>query len=186
MIRIPLIILLGAVLSLAQAPVASNPVAPDTAAERPDPVKIAQQFGPLFQAVKNSPVLLGDLDGDGAEDAVIVATAENPLIDAEKFQFKVFDPLSASFGFSNPRETSQFNLEGGGAPRYVLVVQSWRAPKLKFVLINVPFQKLALGRVLVKKKVYPAILAIEETGDKSAVYWDGKKWKWREDGIATQ
>ncbi len=152
-------------------------------APAPDAQQIAKQFGPGFQVISKFPVLVGDLDGDGAEDAVVVATGESPLLDEAQYGYKVVDPYNAYFGFGDPKVTAQFAVPSGNKPPMLLVVQNWRAPKARFVIINIPFEKLSIGRVLVKKKVLRAILAEEMTGMKSAVYWDGKKWKWKEQAI---
>jgi hypothetical protein len=69
----------------------------------------------------------------------------------------------------------------------VLVVHNWRAPKEKFVIINLPFDSLEVGRIAVKKKKKIAvntIHAIELGGLGSDVYWDGKKYKWEPSYIA--
>ena len=61
----------------------------------------------------------------------------------------------------------------------MLVVHNWRAPKAKFVIINLPFDSLALGRMPIKKKkTVNTIHAVELGGLGSDVYWDGKKYKW--------
>ena len=76
-------------------------------------------------------------------------------------------------------------------PRYhnmVLVIhgagkEGWRAetPKQKFVIVNLPFEKLSLAPLVVKKKKKVlAIMAEEPVGGSSSVYWDGKKYKWTE------
>jgi hypothetical protein len=141
---------------------------------------VAREFGPAFHAVPGVPLLTADLDGDGAEDAVIVATAKDPLLDQAGFHYKVLDPMNAYFGFGDPKVTTQFSAPGE-QPRYVLVILAWRVtPKAKFVLANLPFQKISLGRVLVKKnKTLPAIKAEDRTGE-SFVYWAGKTWKWQD------
>ena len=54
------------------------------------------------------------------------------------------------------------------------------APQQKFVMVNLPFAKLSVARVLVKKKILPAIHAEEAGGLKANLYWDGKKWRWQE------
>ncbi len=164
---------LAAVLFLATVVCAQN---------APDAAQIAKPFGPGFKLVPKFPVLVADLDGDGAEDAVVVATGETPLLDEAEYGYKVVDPYNAYFGFGDPKVTSQFTVPSD-KPLMLLVVQNWRAPKARFVIINVPFEKLATGRVLVKKKPHPAIFAVEITGMKAAIYWDGKKWKWKEQGI---
>ena len=63
------------------------------------------------------------------------------------------------------------------------MVHNWRAPRQKFVIVNLPFEKLSVSRVLVKKKVLQAIHADEAGGSRSNLYWDGKKWRWQEGGI---
>jgi hypothetical protein len=52
-------------------------------------------------------------------------------------------------------------------------------PKLKFVIINLPFEKLSIGSYKVKKKVVDAITAEESGGVAAAVYFDGKNYKWK-------
>jgi len=170
--RILILIFAGAILALAQT--ASSP--------KPNATQIAQQFGPAFHPLSGFPVLTGDLDKDGAEDAVVVATAENPLLDQAQYHFKVIDPYSSSFGLGDPSITQQFSVKAD-VSRYLLIVHNWRAPKAKFVVINFPFDKLSIDRVFVKKKVYPAIRGEESTGSKSVVYWDGRKWKWKDEGL---
>jgi hypothetical protein len=150
---------------------------------RPDAAQITQLFGPGFHPVPGFPVLTADLDGDGAEDAVAVATADDPMLDQDAFHYKVIDPYSSSFGIGDPRITSQFSAHGD-KPRLVLVVHNWRAPKAKFVILNLSFEKLSISRTRLKKKTVPAILAEEAGGFRSLVFWDGKKWKWEDGGIS--
>ena len=87
------------------------------------------------------------------------------------------------FGIGDPRITSQFSTHPG-KPRLVLVVHNWRAPKAKFVILNLAFEKLSISRARLKKKTVPAILAEEMGGFRSLVYWDGRKWKWEDGGIS--
>lgn len=169
MVRLVTFLLLAAVLAGGQAP----------AAAPPDAAQIVRQFGPAFHADSAFSVLVADFDGDGAEDAVAVATNENPFLDELAFHYKVVDPYSASFGFNDPKMTQKFSTDE--KPRLLLVVHNWRAPKAKFVLMSFPFAKLSLTRVLVKKHPVAAVLITEDTGTKSTMYWDGKKWKWKEE-----
>jgi hypothetical protein len=65
--------------------------------------------------------------------------------------------------------------------KFILIVHSWKAatPKAKLVVINLPFEKLSIMRVPAKKKkIVPAIAAEDLGGLMSAIYWDGKKYKW--------
>ncbi len=151
-------------------------------AQAPDAEALVAAFGPCFKMDAAFPVLTGDLDGDGKPDAVLVATCENPLLDQSEYHYKVADPFNAFFGFGDPKITQQF-AAGEQHPRYLLVVHNWAAPQQKDVIINLAFEKLSIGRVMNKKKPVTAIRASEITGMKSAVYWDGKKWKWKEESI---
>lgn len=166
------IILLSALCAFAQAAPAP--------ASAPDAQQLAQQFGEAFQVLPKFPVLTADFDGDGKQDAVVVATAKDPLLDQADFHYKVIDPYNAAFGFGDPKVTTKFNAQVD-KPAMLLIVSDWRAatPKAKFVVINVAFEKLSIGRVLVKNKPVTAIAGEEMTGATNFIYWDGKKWKWK-------
>lgn len=131
-------------------------------------------------------LLTGDLNGDGAEDAVIIARFKNPLAGQTQYNYKVVDPYYTFNGYGNPKVTVEFGSED---PRYhnmVLVIhgagkEGWRAetPKEKFVIINLPFESLSIAPMMVKKKKkVMAIMAEEDAGGTSSTYWDGKKYKW--------
>ncbi len=185
---IAVVLFLGAVVC-AQAPAPrTQPAVPAPAAAKaqapsPEAEQIAGQFGPAFKATPGYPVLTPDLDGDGTPDTVVVATGENPLIDEAEYHYKVVDPYNAYYGFADPRLTAQFAIPKQEKPHHLLVVLSRRGAPAKYVLVNVPFEKLGVTRVLAKKKPVTAISAEELTGMRSAVYWDGKKWKWMDVGI---
>lgn len=175
------LVFLALVLSLAAAACAQ---APDTAANGHSAPEsnaiqqlVAREFGPSFSLVQGFPVLKGDLEGAGKEeDVVIVATSKDPMIDQGQFHYKVADPYDSFFGFGDPSVTSKFAADTT-VPRMLLVVHDWKAPKAKFVLINVPFQKLSITRASIKKKTLIVIKA-EEPSEQSYVYWAGKKYKW--------
>lgn len=130
-------------------------------------------------------LLTGDLNGDGAEDAVIIVRFKNPLAGQTQYNYKVVDPYYTFNGYGNPKVTVEFGSED---PRYhnmVLVIhgagkEGWRAetPKEKFVIINLPFEWLSIAPMMVKKKQVMAIMAEEDAGGTSSTYWDGKKYKW--------
>ncbi|HYN14801.1 MAG TPA: hypothetical protein VES66_03310 [Terriglobales bacterium] len=165
---------------------------------------VKKQFGPCFEvatersaakvnylhpkAEKSSWVdfLAADLDGDGVEDAVIVARCKTPLVDQVTHNYKVIDPYYTNFGYGDPKITVQFNATDPDRQNLVLVIhgagnEAWRAatPKAKFVIINLPFDSLSLTQVMHRKRPIPAISLVEEEQQlSSAVYWDGKKYKW--------
>jgi len=173
-------ILVVACVSAAQQP-------PAAAANADFQQLVTREFGAAFTLDAKFAPIFADLDGDGVEDVVLIATGKNPLLDAVDLHYQVLDPYDAYFGYGNPRITAQFAITNVGPPLYLLVVHNWRQPRAKFVIINLPFEKLSLGRVaLKKKKSIPAIRA-EETGGLTAdVFWDGKKYRWEPDYMSEQ
>ena len=150
----------------------------------PDPERIVRQFGKSFEYVPEFPVLTGDMYGEGTEDAVVVARAEeDPKLDEAALQYKVIDPMFAHFGWKDPHYAAMFNAQVDKKPRFLLIVQNWRAPRRKFVVSNFPFDKLSLSRLLAKKRPVTSICGEESSGAKSAIFWDGKKWQWRDLGV---
>jgi len=165
---------------------------------------IKKQFGPCFElATERSAIkvnylhpkegglpwvtfLTADLDGDGVEDAIIVARCKTPLVDEVSHNYRVIDPYYTNYGYGNPRITAQFNSADPYRQNLVLVIhgaskEAWRAatPKAKFVIINLPFDSLSLTKVSYRKRLIPALsLTEEEQQLSSAVFWDGKKYRW--------
>jgi hypothetical protein len=183
---------LGRVLAFAAALVAmgQSAPAPDQAKLQPFVSLVQQQFGTTFTLAEKSPtpVMTADLDGDGIEDLVVVAQSKDPLPDSYQFKYEVQDPYNSFFGFGNIRETAGMGRLDPRQNHALLVIfgsgpQAWRAsaPKAKFVLLNVPFDSIEVGRMLVKKKKPPinVIKAIEAQVMESSVFWDAKKKRWR-------
>jgi hypothetical protein len=158
--------------------------------QAPAPPLDAQQvctheFGEQFKLDSKFAPLTADLDGDGQEDLVLVATAKNPLGGEVDYHYRAIDPYDGYFGWGNVKDTVQFSATNAATTRYVLVVHNWRAPKAKFVIINLPFDKLSLGRLAIrKKKSVNTIHAVELGGLSADVYWDGKKYKWEPSSLA--
>jgi hypothetical protein len=155
------------------------------AQQAPAPPLDAQQvctreFGEQFKVDPKFAPITVDLDADGREDLVVVATAKNPLAGEEEFHYRAVDPYDGYFGWGSVKETVQFSATNATVTRYVLVIHDWRAPKAKFVIINLPFDSLSTSQVAMKKKKSSlnSIHAIEVGGLASDVYWDGKKYKW--------
>jgi hypothetical protein len=186
-------LLLAACVAAAQSPQTSPPPAAAAPAPGIDTAQIAaivkQQFGDTFTLpAKFSPLLItADFDGDGVEDVAIVANSKDPLPDSYAFKYEVADPYHAYFGFGNPKQTSTFRADPEHAHHLLVIFGSgkegWHAatPKSKFVLINVPFDTLEVGRMLVSKKKPPifVIKALESQVMDSAVWWEAKKKRWR-------
>ena len=177
-----------AVLVLLAAPLgAQQAAAPSQSTLSAEQLKqlATREFGASFELL-NFPALFFDVDGDGAEDAILVATSKEPMVDAIDRNYKVVDPYDSYFGFGDPKITAGFAPTQIGPPRHLLVVHDWRAatPKSKFVIINLPFDKLSAGRTLRKKRTIPALSVEESGGMISFVYWDGKKYKWEPNYMA--
>jgi hypothetical protein len=147
---------------------------------RPDAEQIAKQFGPAFHPAPKYAVLTADLIALGTEDAVVVATADNALADQTAYHYKVVDPFGSYFGWGDPKDTAPF--ANNAEPRFcLLIVENWRAPQRKFVIVNLPFAKLSISRAPVKKRPVAALAAEEVSGARALVYWDGRKWKWKQE-----
>jgi hypothetical protein len=151
---------------------------------------VKKQFGDSFKVTTSmaAAVITADFDGDGVEDVAIVADSKDPLPDSFDFKYNVADPYNAFFGFGDPRHTAGFGRLDPKRNHDVLVIfgageDAWRAeaPKAKFVLINVPFDTVEVGRMLVKKNKPPifVIRATESELMDSLVFWDVKKKRWR-------
>jgi hypothetical protein len=195
------LLLLAACVAAAQSPQTSPPTTAGASAHGPDLTQLAaivkQQFGDTFTIPTkvSTPVLTADFDGDGVEDIAIVANSKDPLPDSYAFKYEVADPYHAYFGFGNPKLTSTFSVDPEHAHHLLVIFgsgkEAWHAatPKGKFVLINVPFDTLEVGRMLISKKKPPifVIKAIESQVMDAAVWWEAKKKRWRwEPGDAVQ
>ena len=168
----------GLVLCLAVASFAQQPAAQAPSAAPDAQQLITKEFGKSFTVAPGFTPLFGDVDNDGQEDAVVVVTSTTPLVDQVDFNYRAIDPYSAYWGWGNARDTVQFSATNTGPILYIAVIHNWRAPKAKYLIINLPFQKLMLSRVAFKKKAISSIHAVETAGLESDLFWDGKKYKW--------
>jgi len=177
-------------LCLAVLPLKAQP-APPAGLENPQ-AYVASQFGGTFKLDSTIPPMFADLDGDGNEDLVLVATSNAPLESQTEFRFKVEDPYDAYYGTGDPKITSQFALHFDGSARCFLIVFGWRLPQAskrnskviaKFVLINTPFESASTVSLRLKKKHIQAIEAIDRTTLHALLFWDGKRWHWSAQGM---
>jgi len=132
---------------------------------------------------------MADLDGDGVEDVVIPARCTNPMMDQAEDNYVVVDPYDSFFGYGNPKITTQFATEDPQRRGFSLLVihgagaDAWRSPtpKLKFLIVNLPFKEIRVKKLIVKKKERMAIYVEETGGDAmtSALFWDGKRYKYQ-------
>jgi len=149
---------------------------------------IHQQFGSEFTLVPEVSPAVGDLDGDGVEDIVVAARCKNPMLDQAEHNFRVIDPYYDFFGYGDPKLTTTFS-EGNPALRGLVVLiihgqgpDTWHAaqPKAKYVIVNLPYRSISVRRFALKKKTIQAVYVQEagDTGETSAVFYDGKRFRY--------
>jgi hypothetical protein len=154
------------------------------------------QFGPDFTLVQEVPPLVGDLNGDGVEDIVIAARCKNPLLSQAEHNYTVVDPYYDFYGFGDPKVTTTFS-EPNPALRGLMVLiihgagpDGWRSltPRSKFAIVNLPYRSLSVRKMRLHKRIIEAIYVEEagETGESSAVYFDGKSFRYSPMGGSMQ
>jgi hypothetical protein len=165
---------------------------------------VHKQFGPDFEIAwkksagtgfkyrveakeKWTPFIYADLDGDGIEDAVIVARAKAPLAGETQFHYKVIDPFFTAYGYGDPKITGTLSSEDPENRNLLLVIHgagkdAWRAaePKAKFVMINLPIENIMVRQTMIKKRTVGAIDPQSTESNGAMVVWDGKKYRWLE------
>ena len=149
---------------------------------------VQAQFGNQFTLLPEIGAKFGDLDGDGVEDAVIAARCKNPLLDEAEHNYTVMDPYYSFYGYGDPKITTTFK-EGVPARQGLVVLiihgiapEGWRSatPKSKYVIINLPYRTVSVRKMQLKKKTIQAVYIEEgdELGESSALFFDGKKYKY--------
>jgi hypothetical protein len=165
--------------AFAQAPPASRKIDNDF---------VQQQFGNQFTLLPEGGAAFGDLDGDGVEDVVIAARCKNPMLDQAEHNYTVMDPYNEFFGYGDPRMTTTFS-EGVPERRGLVVLiiygtghDGWRSatPKAKFVIVNLPYKTISVRKMSLRKKKIEAVYIEEsgDTGESSALFFDGRKFRY--------
>ena len=178
---------LAACLAAAQSQPGSSP---EPAAKLDLSSVVKQQFGSTFALQEKfpTPLITADFDGDGVEDAVLVATSTEPFPDSFAFKYTVIDPYNSYFGMGNPQQSAAFSPADPTRNHDLLVIlgsgpDGWHSatPKAKFVMINVPFDDIAVGRLLIKKDKPPIFMIRTRESQlmDASVFWDAKKKRWR-------
>jgi hypothetical protein len=150
---------------------------------------VHQQFGSSCSLISQFPAMTGDMNGDGVEDLVIVAHCKNALIDQDEKNYQVIDPLDAFYGYGNPRITTGLAPEDPKLRGIALLVihgsgaDGWRSatPQAKFVIINLAVKTVAVRKMKINKKKTATAIYVEEAGADemtSAIFWDGKKYRY--------
>jgi len=148
--------------------------------QSPLEVLVQKQFGPDFRIDSRFEPMYADFDADGKEDVALIGFSKHPLGGSAAFKYTVLDPYDSYFGIGDPQITTHYAGFSDGSSHCILFIHDWKgeAPKSKWVIVNVPFDKVAPGQVTTRKKTVPAVATVETGGLSSLVYFDGKKYKW--------
>ena len=146
---------------------------------------VVKQFGKEFEIFPNDHQVLftGDLDGDGIEDAVIVVRSEHPLLGASSHNFVPLSPEEDYYGWGKASTFAGSQTVRWEEQRILLIIhgsgpQAWRSetPKAKFVMVNLPFEKIQLTVAKIKKRT-EAVISGDSMTFSATIFWDGKKYK---------
>lgn len=159
-----------------------------SAARKVDNDFLQQQFGKEFTIVPEVGAVIGDLDGDGVEDIAIAARCKNPMLDQSEHNYTVIDPYYDFFGYGDPKVTTTFS-EANPVRRGLVVLvihgagpDGWHSatPKAKFVIVNLPYRTISVRKMKLRKKTIEAVYIEEssDTGESSALFYDGKKFRY--------
>jgi hypothetical protein len=192
--KILLPVFFGLLLVTAAAAGDKKQLPPPAPAKAPAPAVtnefIQKQFGDDCSLLQGPAQFVGDLDGDGIDDLVVAARCKNPMADRDDYSFVVADPYDSFLGFGDVKVTSTFASDAPERRGVCLLIihgadkDGWRAekPKAKFLLINLPFETIAVKKLAVKKRTVLGVY-MEERGEgdstSSVIFWDGKKYRYQ-------
>ncbi len=159
-----------------------------TSAHKVDNEFVQKQFGKEFTLLPEFGTVVGDLNGDGVEDIVIAARCKNPMLDQGEHNYTVMDPYYDFFGYGEPSVTTKFS-EPDPARRGLVVLiihgsgpEGWLSatPKAKYVIVNLPYRTISVRKMKLRKKTIEAVYIEEATefGESSALFFDGKKFRY--------
>lgn len=176
-------LLLASVVAVLLTSLAAGETAPKI-----DNAFVQAAFGKDFTIVQEVGGMVGDMDGDGVEDAVIAARCKNPLLDQAEHSYAVIDPYYTFFGYGDPKVTMTFVADSPEKKDLVVLIihgtgpEAWHSntPKAKYVVINMPYRTISVRKMKMKKKTLEAIYAEEgnDFNETSALYFDGKNYKY--------
>jgi hypothetical protein len=192
--RVLLVLLAISAASFAFAHDKKQPPPPPAPAKSPVPAVtdayVHKEFGDNCSLLAGPPQFVGDLDGDGVDDLIVVARCKNPLADQAEFGFLVADPYNSFLGFGQVKVTSTFASDEPERKGISLLIvrgvgpDAWHSdkPKPKFLLINLPFKNLTVKKLVLKKRTVLGVY-MEEKGEgestSSVIFWDGKKYRYQ-------
>jgi hypothetical protein len=170
---------------------------PAVSALAPDDDFVHKQFSDTCSLTPQWPPITADLNGDGIEDVVIVARCKNPLIEQGENNYKVIDPLDSYYGYGNPAVTTGFAPDDPKLRGIALLIihgagpDAWRSatPQAKFVIINLSVKTITVKKMKLSKKKSTTAIYIEEAGEDkmtSAVFWDGRKYRYEPLGTSME
>lgn len=203
------LLFLGAMAGAQEASAPPNPYDVDSKIPADLQEVVTRQFGPCFKIVPQRRLtvhylhpqkeaqwvafLEEDMDRDGSKDAIIVARCKDVMADQDAFSYKVTDPMFDYHGYGNPKVTAAFGNDNPEYGNLLLIIhgdgpEGWRAekPKGKFVIINLEFDTLYATKVNIAKKkkngpeLTGAVHVEDKEGNGSVIFFDGKKYRWRE------
>lgn len=162
-------------------PAVAKPATGETEAQRMELVRatVARELGSHLKLAPKFQPMFGDFDGDGVEDLAVVVTG-NPALDQAAHDYKLIDPYDSFFGFGDAKLMMSFPVHAEEEARYVAIIHQWQAahPKVKFVIVNLPFEQIEVGSARWRKKVVSALFTTDTTGVHAQVFWDGHKYRW--------